>query len=312
MSKELQHQPVLIDEVIEHLNIIPNGIYIDGTFGRGGHSRAILGRLGEQGMLLAIDKDPAAVEHARRCCADPRMHVEQGSFASLAAFADHYNLVGKVDGILLDLGVSSPQLDDPQRGFSFMQEGPLDMRMDPTQGISASEWLANVSAEELAQVLKDYGEERFAKRIAAAVVQERGHIPLTTTRQLANIVAAALPFKERHKHPATRTFQAIRIFINRELDDLKSGLTQCVELLKMGGRLLVISFHSLEDRIVKKFMQTQQRGPQLPAYIPVKQAAVATPKLRRVGPSKIRASAAEIARNPRARSAVLRISERIS
>lgn len=310
MAEALAHRPVLLQEVLEALMMKADGIYVDGTFGRGGHSRAILQCLGPQGRLIAIDKDPAAIEVGRNeFSADRRFSIHRGSFAMLERMLGQEG-VNKVDGILLDLGVSSPQLDDPNRGFSFYHDGPLDMRMDPESGRSAAEWLARAPEQEIAQILKEYGEERYAKRVARAIVKARREAPIVTTGKLAEIVAVANPRWEPGKHPATRSFQAIRIFINRELDDLRSGLEQAVELLTKGGRLAVISFHSLEDRIVKRFMQREARGGDLPPDLPLTQAQLAV-RLRPVGKA-IRAGAQEVEQNPRARSAMLRVAERVS
>lgn len=304
------HRPVLLQEVMTGLQVRPDGKYVDGTFGRGGHSRAILAQLGPAGQLLAVDKDPQAVQVAKETLGtDKRFEIEQGSFAMLAQMVEARGWTGKVDGILLDLGVSSPQLDDASRGFSFRQDGPLDMRMDPDSGISAAQWLAQGEEQEIADVLKEYGEERHARRIAHAIVREREHSPITTTRQLAALIARASPSRERHKDPATRSFQAIRIYINRELEDLDQILMHCLELLAPGGRLAVISFHSLEDRRVKRFIQQQVRGDDFPPEVPVTHDMLNV-RMRSVNKA-IRAGKQEIAENPRARSAVLRIAERL-
>jgi 16S rRNA (cytosine1402-N4)-methyltransferase len=309
MQEAYAHRPVLLEEVLAGLNIRPAGVYLDGTFGRGGHSQAILERLGRDGRLIAIDKDPQAVAMAQQTAArDARFHIERGTFAMLGQLAARLGLEGKVDGILLDLGVSSPQLDDAQRGFSFLQDGPLDMRMDPHAGLSAAQWLAQAAEQEITRVLKQYGEERFAKRIARAIVQRRAATPLTGTRQLAELVAAAVPVREKHKHPATRSFQAIRIFINRELEDLAAALPQAVEALAPAGRLVVISFHSLEDRLVKRFIRREYQGEPPPPGLPLMGYGHVA-RLRPVGKA-IRAGEVEVRENPRARSAVLRIAER--
>jgi len=309
MSNE--HQPVLLTRVLEALRVKADGIYIDGTFGRGGHAAALLEKLGPEGRLLAFDKDPDALAFAaRRFSGEARLLMREGSFGNLAKEVSALGWQGQVDGIMFDLGVSSPQLDDADRGFSFQQSGPLDMRMNPQAGASAAEWLAQASEREIADVLWKYGEERFSRRIARAVVNSRDESPITTTLQLAQLIAAAAPSRERHKHPATRSFQAIRIFINRELEDLEDALPQAVEALAPGGRLAVISFHSLEDRIVKRFIRDQYRGPQLPPDLPVIPEGYA-PKLKPVG-KQIRADSFEIDANPRARSAVLRVAERVA
>lgn len=304
------HRSVLLDQAVELLVVEPEGRYIDGTFGRGGHSRRILLQLGEAGRLLAVDKDPEAVRFGEQLAAeDGRFVVYHGSFAEMDRAAARQDWqAGSVSGILLDLGVSSPQLDDATRGFSFMSDGPLDMRMDPTQSPSAADWLNTADEREIADVLWTFGEERFSRRIARAVVMQRQEEPLRTTRELAELTSRAVPRKEKHKHPATRTFQAIRIYINRELEDLEAGLKQAVELLAPGGRLVVISFHSLEDRIVKRFMRDLARGPQLPRGLPVTAAEQQTP-FQLVGKA-LRASDEEVAENVRARSAVMRIIER--
>lgn len=308
MSKA--HQSVLLAETIEALAIKPDGTYIDATFGRGGHSEAILKCLGARGRLLAIDKDPEAIAFAEQHFKDKRFSIVPETFGNLAEIAARNDLIGKVDGILFDLGVSSPQLDDAQRGFSFLREGPLDMRMNPKQGISAAKWLAAAQEKEIVQVLFTYGEERYARRIAKAIVKARVQTPITTTLQLAEIVSAAHPAWEKHKHPATRAFQAIRIFINQELEELEKGLTAAVDVLAIGGRLVVISFHSLEDRKVKRFIRRGIRDEDLPAKLPVK-AVQMQAKLRSIGRA-ITAKEEEIAANPRARSARIRIAEKVS
>jgi 16S rRNA (cytosine1402-N4)-methyltransferase len=310
MVTDYTHQPVLLEEVLEGLDIRPDGVYVDGTFGRGGHAGGILGRLGPEGRLLAMDKDPEAVQSAEaQYGSDPRFEIEQGTFTMLSHLVAQRQLQGKINGLLLDLGVSSPQLDDPSRGFSFSDDGPLDMRMDPGAGISAAQWLAQASESAISDVLRTYGEERFAKRIARTLVTARKTAPIETTRQLAELVAAAVPVREKNKHPATRSFQAIRIYINHELDDLKSVLEQVTDVLAEHGRLAVISFHSLEDRTVKRFIRREYQGEQLPPDLPLAGPGH-KPRLRPVGKA-IRAGSAELARNPRARSAVLRLAERL-
>lgn len=311
MKEQQEHRPVLFNEVLEALAVRSDGIYLDGTFGRGGHAAAVLEQLGDEGRLLAMDKDPQAVKSAQeRFGSDERFTIVQGSFTELKREVAIRGWKGRVDGILLDLGVSSPQLDDAQRGFSFLREGPLDMRMDPSSGISAAEWLAGAEEAEIARVLKEYGEERYAKRIARAIVSSREESPITTTGRLAKVVAAANPRWERDKHPATRSFQAIRIFINRELEDLEHVLEDVVDMLAIGGRLAVISFHSLEDRRVKRFMRQQARGDDFPPELPVTNAQLRR-RMRLVGKA-VRASEGEIAENPRARSAVLRVAEKVA
>ncbi len=304
------HRPVLLDECVEALNIRPDGVYLDATFGRGGHAAAILARLGPEGRLLATDKDPQAIEVAHeRFGDDARFHIFHGSFAEMGEFVASVDLAGKVDGVLLDLGVSSPQLDDAERGFSFMRDGPLDMRMDTTQGMSAAEWLADAKEADITHVIKKLGEERFGKRIAHAIVTAREETPIVRTGQLAQLVTDAVPVKEKDKHPATRTFQAIRIFINRELDDLKIALEQALSVLSPGGRMAVISFHSLEDRISKRFMREEARGGDFPIGLPVT-ADQFNPCLKTIGRA-IRPSREEVDENPRARSSVLRIAEKL-
>ncbi|HHH45046.1 MAG TPA: 16S rRNA (cytosine(1402)-N(4))-methyltransferase RsmH [Gammaproteobacteria bacterium] len=308
MAHEL-HRPVLLDQVLDALQVRPDGLYIDGTFGRGGHAAALLDRLGTHGRLLAFDRDSDALAFAAdRFREEQRLDLRHGSFEQLGAVVSELNWEGKVDGILLDLGVSSPQLDDAQRGFSFLREGPLDMRMNPHSGQSASDWLAGATEREIAEVLWKYGEERHSRRIARKLVQAREENPITTTVQLAELIAAAVPGHAHKRHPATRSFQAIRIFINRELEALETVLPQTVEALAPGGRLAVISFHSLEDRMVKRFIRDQQRGPQLPPDLPVMPDQY-QPRLRAVGKA-VRADEQEILGNPRARSAVLRVAER--
>ncbi len=295
---------------MEALAVDPCGTYIDATFGRGGHTRAVLARLGPAGRLLALDRDPEAIAAAHAlAAADPRLTPVQARFGDLAAVAAAAG-VGQVQGILLDLGVSSPQLDAPERGFSFSADGPLDMRMDPTRGDSAAQWLARADQDEIAATLRELGEERFAGRIARAAVAARAEAPIATTRQLAELVARTVPTREPGKHPATRTFQALRIRVNEELDELERALDQVCALLAPGGRLAAIAFHSLEDRIVKRFVRRESQGPQLPKGLPVP-ASATRGRLRPVGKA-VRPSAAEVAANPRARSAVLRVAERLS
>jgi 16S rRNA (cytosine1402-N4)-methyltransferase len=305
-----QHQSVMLTEVIANLAIKPNGIYVDATFGRGGHSTAILNQLNQSGHLYTIDKDPEAISYAKnQFGSDPRFSIDHGSFAQIKEFLEKNKVFGKVDGILMDLGVSSPQLDNPERGFSFMREGKLDMRMDSSSGVDAATWIANVSEVELARVLWEYGEERFSRRIAKAIVTARQLAPITTTTALAEIIKTAHPAWQKGKNPATQSFQAIRIAINHELDDLEQGLKQSFDALTTGGRLLVISFHSLEDRLVKHFMQEKEKGIEVPRGLPIKQE-VMKPKMKRFGRA-IKPSAQEIDSNPRARSAVLRIAEKL-
>ncbi|MGR9086360.1 MAG: 16S rRNA (cytosine(1402)-N(4))-methyltransferase RsmH [Gammaproteobacteria bacterium] len=308
----MKHLPVMLEEVLEQLAIKTDGYYLDCTFGRGGHSRAILGRLGDCGRLLAIDRDADAVhsDHARALLDDRRFTLRHCCFSSLERIAEDEGLTGKVDGILFDLGVSSPQLDEAGRGFSFLRDGPLDMRMDRHAGVSAEQWLAQVEEQELARVLFDYGEERFARRIARAVIEKRAKSPITSTFQLVELIESAIPVRDKFKHAATRTFQAIRIEINRELEELKDGLRQAVRILKPGGRLVVISFHSLEDRIVKRFIRNESGAQYNPGKLPVREADIQRGELKKVG-KMIKAGMSEIARNPRARSAVMRVAEKV-
>lgn len=310
MQENFKHTTVLLDEAVNGLNIREDGIYIDGTFGRGGHSRLILSHLGEKGKLIAIDRDPQAIAAAAEIT-DPRFSIIHGPFSALAEYVSERDLVGKIDGILLDLGVSSPQLDDAERGFSFMRDGPLDMRMDPSRGHSAAEWLLHAEEADIAFVLKTYGEERFAKRIARAIVERNREQPMTRTRELAEVISIAMPVKDKFKHPATRSFQAIRIWINSELEEIDIALKGAVEVLAPQGRLSVISFHSLEDRLVKRFMRDQSRGPQVPPGIPMTEhqlRALGGRELKLLG--KMSPGDAEVSENPRARSSVLRIAEK--
>jgi 16S rRNA (cytosine1402-N4)-methyltransferase len=304
------HQTVMLGQALDALAIDgarAAGVYVDGTFGRGGHSRGILERLDPQGRLIAFDKDPEAIA-ASLAIRDGRFEIVHGSFASLLD-ALRGRQISAVDGILLDLGISSPQIDDASRGFSFRQDGPLDMRMNPLHGLSAAQWLEHASQEELREVIRDYGEERFALQIAKAVVARRAERPVSTTRELASLVAGVVRTREKGQDPATRTFQAIRIYINQELAELEQGLAQAMEILNDGGRLVVISFHSLEDRIVKRFLQRLARPPEPPAHLPIKARDLPRAKVRLV--SKQMPLTGEIAANPRARSAVMRVAERL-
>lgn len=311
MSKQsFQHETVLLKEAVAALVSDPDGLYLDATYGRGGHSELILGQLSAAGRLIAIDKDPEAVQMARdRFGGDARFSIHHGSFADLL---DGFELLGEqpVCGVLADLGVSSPQLDDAERGFSFMHDGPLDMRMNTQAGQSAAEWLAVVSQDALTKVLFEYGEEKFARRIAAAIVEARQQAPIERTTQLAEIVAAANPSWEKHKHPATRTFQAIRIEVNQELEDLNRLLQGAVNRLQVGGRLVVISFHSLEDRMVKRFMRDASRGSEPPPGVPVPESEII--RNFRVSSKAIKPGKDELERNVRARSAVMRSLEKIA
>jgi 16S rRNA (cytosine1402-N4)-methyltransferase len=304
------HQTVLLAEAVDALVTRPAGFYVDGTFGRGGHTRHLLECLDADGRVLGVDKDPAAQASAQELAAsEPRFEFFRGSFAELPRQLARMGVDG-VDGILLDLGVSSPQLDDGERGFSFLHDGPLDMRMDTSRGATAAQWLSEASVEEITRVLREYGEERFARRIAAAIVAARTEQPITSTARLAQVVSEANPKWERHKHPATRAFQAIRIQVNRELEDLQELLAGALDMLRVGGRLVVISFHSLEDRMVKRYMRDLARGEQFPPGVPVRDSAL-NRRLRLVGKA-VRASAEEVAVNVRSRSAIMRVAEKIS
>ncbi|MGH8672504.1 MAG: 16S rRNA (cytosine(1402)-N(4))-methyltransferase RsmH [Burkholderiales bacterium] len=307
MSLGSRHESVLLSEAVEALNIRPDGVYVDCTFGRGGHSRRILQKLGADGRLMALDRDPQAIAAAAEMD-DTRFTAVRSRFSRLQAVLTDA-AIGKVDGILMDLGVSSTQLDDAQRGFSFRRDGPLDMRMGPDCGQSAQQWLVGVTERQLGEVIKIYGEERFAKQVARAIVAQRAHGSIDTTGKLAQIVAKAVKKRERGQDPATRTFQAIRIYLNQELEELSLALPQCVAALKPGGRLAVISFHSLEDRIVKRFMRAAAQQDHLPQGLPVRAADMAAPRLKLVGKA-LRPSVREVERNARARSAVMRVAER--
>jgi 16S rRNA (cytosine1402-N4)-methyltransferase len=307
VSAELVHTTVLLAEAVNALAIKPDGIYVDGTFGRGGHSRRILAQLGAQGRLIALDKDLAAIAEGQRII-DPRFQIVHRGFMNLAEVLQEL-AIAKVDGILLDLGVSSPQLDEASRGFSFRFDAPLDMRMDTSRGITAAQWLATVDEKFLAEVIRDYGEERFAKQVARAIVAARAIQPIHTTKQLVELVGQTVRTREPGQNPATRTFQAIRIYINQELEELARILPDCVTQLKPQGRLAVISFHSLEDRIVKHFMRDMAEGDKLPRNVPIRASEVPQGRLNLMSKA-IRASADELTVNPRARSAVLRVAER--
>jgi 16S rRNA (cytosine1402-N4)-methyltransferase len=301
------HTAVLLEESVEGLKVRGDGCYVDCTYGRGGHSREILARLGKAGRLIALDRDPQAVAAGGEID-DGRFRILHGRFGRLAELAARAG-VTRADGILLDLGVSSPQFDEPARGFSFRHDAPLDMRMDPGAGETAAAWLARATEQEIREVIRNHGEERFAKSIAAAIVAARSRGPVGTTRQLAAIVAAAVPAREPQQDPATRTFQALRIHVNQELEELSLVLPQCVELLAPGGRLAVISFHSLEDRMVKRFMRDNANPDRLPRRLPLRAHELPRPRLRLLGRA-VRPSAVEVAANPRARSAIMRIAEK--
>jgi 16S rRNA (cytosine1402-N4)-methyltransferase len=311
-NQQLQHRTVLLEEAVNALVWRADGLYVDGTFGRGGHSRAVLGKLGDGGRLLGFDKDPQAIATAQEI-ADARFEIVHDSFATLVEALSERG-IERVSGVLLDLGVSSPQVDDPARGFSFRHDGPLDMRMDPTRGESAAQWLAHATQQELTEVIRDYGEERFAFQIAKAIVARRSESdqlgPLASTRELAQIVAHVVKTREKGKDPATRTFQALRIHVNQELAELQVTLEAALASLEQGGRLVVISFHSLEDRIVKRFMQSQANVPPLDRRLPLRAADLPVPPMKLLG--RVMPSDEEVAANPRARSAVMRIAERVA
>lgn len=311
-TSSYNHVTVLLDEAVAALAVRPDGRYLDGTFGRGGHSRHLLQQLGPDGALLGFDKDPLAIATGQALAAeDGRFVVVQRSFAELGAEVTERGWTGTLSGVLLDLGVSSPQLDDPERGFSFLNDGPLDMRMDPSRGISVAEWIAVAAEEEIARVLKEYGEERFARRMARAVVQRRPERPFERTADLAQVLTVANPAWEKGKNPATRAFQGLRIFINNELGDLEAGLDAALEALEVGGRLVVISFHSLEDRIVKQFMRRHAKGEAdtMPRDLPIIPEKF-VPRLKVLGKPQY-ASADEVKANPRSRSAVMRVAEKL-
>lgn len=311
MEPSSLHDAVLLEEAVSGLAIVRDGVYIDATFGRGGHSKAILSQLGEQGRLIVFDRDPDAIEVANTLAAtDSRVEVVRSAFSELGAVLESLDLSGKIDGVLFDLGVSSPQLDNPERGFSFMRSGPLDMRMDPDEGVSAEQWINSAREKDIADVIYKYGEERHSRRMARKIVEERTEDPITDTGRLAEIIKHANPAWERDKHPATRAFQGIRIFINNEFGEIESGIAQALSCLKIEGRLVVISFHSLEDRIVKKFISRQTKGDNFPRDLPVMSSEL-SPTLKSIGKA-IKAKPQELSVNPRARSAVLRIAEKIS
>ncbi|OCH31392.1 16S rRNA (cytosine(1402)-N(4))-methyltransferase [Aliivibrio fischeri] len=316
MSEQFQHVSVLLHESIDGLAIKPDGIYIDGTFGRGGHSRQILSQLGENGRLYSIDRDPQAIAEAKTIT-DPKFTIIHGPFSGLKQYVEELDLVGKIDGVLLDLGVSSPQLDDAERGFSFMKDGPLDMRMDPTSGIPVSQWLQEADVEDITWVIREFGEDKHAWRIAKGIVAYRENEenePLTRTSQLAKLISEVAPksFKEK-KHPATRAFQAFRIYINSELDEIDTALKGALDVLAPEGRLSVISFHSLEDRMVKHFIRKESKGPQVPHGLPLTEEqikALGSAKMKPVGKA-IKPTKNEVDINVRSRSSVLRIAERL-
>lgn len=304
------HQPVLLKAAIEMLEIQADGIYVDGTFGRGGHTAGILSCLGPQGRLYAIDRDCEAVQWGyKNFSVEPRFVIQHGAFNMLKRFCENWDILERVNGVLLDLGLSSPQLDTPARGFSFMNDGPLDMRMDTSQGLTAADWLASAEERELSDIFWRYGEERYSRRIARKIVLVRDQNPIKTTRQLADLIASLIPKKTRdNKHPATRVFQAIRIFVNKELSMLESVLDQAMDVLAPKGRLVVISFHSLEDRIVKRFMRKHAKGEPLLPRLPIQ--SMDEPQLKLIG-KPVKADLQEIEKNVRARSAIMRVAEKI-
>jgi 16S rRNA (cytosine1402-N4)-methyltransferase len=308
-----KHTTVLLDEAVNGLGLKKDGLYVDGTFGRGGHSQHILSQLGEQGRLIAIDRDPRAIETGEALMKeDSRFTIIHGPFSGLAEYIKELGLAGKIDGVLLDLGVSSPQLDDADRGFSFMRDGPLDMRMDPTSGISAAQWLAKADVDDIGWVLKTFGEEKFAYRIARAIVADRTETPFLRTLQLAQLIERLCPKREKKKHPATRSFQAIRIYVNSELEEIHKVLDGALEILAIGGQLSVISFHSLEDRIVKRFIRKQEKGREYPPGLPLTEAQMQHGKTLKSLAKALKPSATEINENARARSSVLRVAQKIA
>ena len=310
-QNEFKHISVLLDECIEALAIKPNGIYVDATFGRGGHSAHILASLGDEGQLIACDRDPQAIKAAERFADDKRFRIIHSPFGDMAEEIEALGLTGQIDGVLMDLGVSSPQLDDAERGFSFLRDGPLDMRMDTSRGQSAAQWLASAEEQDITQVIKEFGEEKFGKRIAHAIVNTRKHTPITRTAQLAQIIDEAVPVKDKFKHPATRAFQGIRIYINAELEQLRVGLKAATQVLAKEGRLAVISFHSLEDRLVKRFIKEQSKGKVVPHNLPITQAEIDADKVLKALGKAIKPSEQEIANNVRSRSSVLRVAEKL-
>ncbi|WP_153914475.1 16S rRNA (cytosine(1402)-N(4))-methyltransferase RsmH [Shewanella sp. TC10] len=311
MSQEFAHLSVLLKETVDGLNIHEDGIYIDGTFGRGGHSRHVLSQLGENGRLIAIDRDPQAIEAAKQFADDPRFQIVHGGFGQLAEYVTELGLKGKINGVLLDLGVSSPQLDDAERGFSFLRDGPLDMRMDNSQGQTAAQWIAKADIEDMAWVFRTYGEEKNSRHIARCIAADRDEKPFLRTKDLADLIARITKNKERNKHPATRVFQAIRIYINSELEQIEQALEGAVSILAPEGRLSVISFHSLEDRMVKRFIRKNSQGESVPHGLPITEAEInKSRKLKSMGKA-MKPSDIEIEQNPRARSSVLRVAQRL-
>ncbi|GGQ23059.1 16S rRNA (cytosine(1402)-N(4))-methyltransferase RsmH [Shewanella litoralis] len=311
MSQEFAHLSVLLNETVDGLNIQRDGIYIDGTFGRGGHSRHVLSHLGENGRLIAIDRDPQAIEAAKQFADDPRFQIVHGGFGQLAQYVEELGLTGKINGVLLDLGVSSPQLDDAERGFSFLRDGPLDMRMDNSQGQTAAQWIARAEIEDMAWVFKTYGEEKNARHIARCIAADREKTPFLRTKDLADLIARITKNKERNKHPATRVFQAIRIYINSELEQIDQALEGALTVLAPQGRLSVISFHSLEDRMVKRFIRRHSQAESVPYGLPIMEAELNKSRKLKAVSKALKPSDAELEQNPRARSSVLRVAERL-
>ncbi len=311
MQTDKSHISVLLDEAITGLAMKADGIYIDCTFGRGGHSGLILSKLSDQGRLIAIDRDPTAIAAAEKFADDARFGIEHHGFADLQQIAEKHQLLGKVDGILLDLGVSSPQLDEAERGFSFMKDGPLDMRMDTTRGQTAAQWLASADVEDITWVLRTFGEEKHAWRIANAIVDSRDEFPLTRTSELAELIKKTAPQREIKKHPATRSFQAIRMYINSELEQIEKALNASLAVLNEGGRLVVISFHSLEDRLVKQFMKKHSQGRQVPRGMPISEAELNKGKKLALVGRKQKPTKNEVDENVRSRSSVMRVAERL-
>jgi 16S rRNA (cytosine1402-N4)-methyltransferase len=310
-SEKFSHRPVLLQESLSGLNIKPDGIYIDATFGRGGHSAEILQQLSSKGRLIALDRDDTAIESGQRFIDDPRFSIHHVAFSNIEDVVNELELMCNIDGVLMDIGVSSPQLDDASRGFSFQKDGPLDMRMDRSSGISAADWLNKADLEEITMVLKTFGEEKFGKRIAHAVLEQRVIKPLETTAEFAQLIDKAVPVKDKFKHPATRSFQGVRIFINGELDQLNQGLAGAVKVLKSGGRLAVISFHSLEDRVAKRFIRKLSKGKEIPRGLPITQQEIDADKIVKAMGRAIKPSTEEIALNVRCRSSVLRVAEKL-
>ena len=310
MTASFSHTSVLLQECLDGLAIKTDGIYIDATFGRGGHSGEILKQLGSNGRLIAFDRDPQAIEAAARFADDERFEIVHSAFGDMAEVIAQMGLTQQIDGVLMDLGVSSPQLDDAERGFSFLRDGPLDMRMDTSRGLSAADWLNSADEQDITQVIKEFGEEKFGKRIAHAIVNYRQQQPLSRTSELVTIIDQAMPVKDKFKHPATRTFQGIRIYINAELEQLRVGLKAATGILRPGGRMAVISFHSLEDRLVKRFMKEQSKGKALPPGLPVTQAEIDADKVLTLIGKAIKPGEEELKHNVRSRSAVLRVAEK--